>query len=367
MLLHFTFFRDSTNKSNLFFLLFMIMVVGLLNGIVTSSIVFFTSNKQSYKWVSLAVLFFSLSTIREFIHFFESSIDLHLSFVHLFYFKLLIPPCLLIASDGKYSSLHLKFLLPGIFSFFGMLFFNFSFLSELEFVGNFIPIATDVFAFLWLLYLFNNQTFKQNKKSELYSLKVLILIGLFIVFLTRVLQFFAVFQPASWLYDSVFSFRVISISILVYFLSLVLLNGVFTFKKLKQSLSNFISQDIQPQNVERVKNQELISRLNALMIDEELFRNPKLKSSDVAEKLGISVHQFSEIINIGLQKNFSSFVNAYRINYAKSLLQENTSFTIEGIGKESGFNSKSTFYTAFKKATGTSPAHFKRSKTSAEL
>mgnify|MGYP000035312788 CR=1 FL=1 len=86
-----------------------------------------------------------------------------------------------------------------------------------------------------------------------------------------------------------------------------------------------------------------------------------LKSSEVAKKLRITTHQFSQLLNDNLGKKFSSYVNQYRIEEAKKVLQENSNLTLETIGYECGFNSKSTFYTTYKKIVGKTPSQFKSS------
>ncbi len=104
---------------------------------------------------------------------------------------------------------------------------------------------------------------------------------------------------------------------------------------------------------------DLIKQLGEVMAHEEIYKNPNLKSSDVAKELHISTHQFSQLLNDNLGKNFPVFINEYRIKKAKDILSSNDQLTLEAIGYECGFNSKSTFYTAFKKIAGTTPAKFK--------
>jgi len=98
------------------------------------------------------------------------------------------------------------------------------------------------------------------------------------------------------------------------------------------------------------------------MLNEELYKNANLKSSDVAKKVGLTTHQFSQLLNDNLGKNFALFVNEYRIDAAKSMLQNTPNLTLEAIGYECGFNSKSTFFTTFKKLAGTTPSQFKKQK-----
>jgi AraC-like DNA-binding protein len=61
-----------------------------------------------------------------------------------------------------------------------------------------------------------------------------------------------------------------------------------------------------------------------------------------------------------LGKSFTNLINEYRIEKAKELLETENNFTVEGIGYESGFNSKSTFFTTFKKITGKTPTEYQK-------
>ena len=105
---------------------------------------------------------------------------------------------------------------------------------------------------------------------------------------------------------------------------------------------------------------QLSQKLEELMLKEELHKNANLKSSEVAKKIGVTTHQFSQLLNDNLDKNFALFVNEYRIESAKVMLQNNNNLTLEAIGYECGFNSKSTFFTTFKKLVGTTPSQFKK-------
>ncbi len=112
------------------------------------------------------------------------------------------------------------------------------------------------------------------------------------------------------------------------------------------------------------KNLLLINQLNEVMVNEQLFLNSNLKLSEVAEKLDISAHELSKLINDSTGKNFTDFINEYRIEQAKQLIEDNSLYTIEAIGNQSGFNSKSAFYKAFNKFTKTTPAKYKAQKSS---
>ncbi|MGK0364553.1 MAG: AraC-like DNA-binding protein [Saprospiraceae bacterium] len=105
----------------------------------------------------------------------------------------------------------------------------------------------------------------------------------------------------------------------------------------------------------------LMLQLKELMTAKELYKNPNLKLADMASELQVLPHTISKILNEHHGYNFSHFLNEYRIEQAKELILSNQDYTFEGIGYDSGFNSKSTFFATFKKFTGTTPAKFKKS------
>jgi AraC-like DNA-binding protein len=82
----------------------------------------------------------------------------------------------------------------------------------------------------------------------------------------------------------------------------------------------------------------------------------------LAQQLGISANYLSQVINEQLNVNFYDFVNVYRVEEAKRLTRDagQKSTNILNIALDSGFNSKSAFYTAFKKATSMTPTQYRK-------
>jgi AraC-like DNA-binding protein len=84
---------------------------------------------------------------------------------------------------------------------------------------------------------------------------------------------------------------------------------------------------------------------------------------DLAEQVSIPYRALSEVINNKLKQNFYDFINSYRIHESKKLLSEKTERlkTILEVLYEVGYNSKSSFNSAFKKFTGMTPTEYRKS------
>ncbi len=118
--------------------------------------------------------------------------------------------------------------------------------------------------------------------------------------------------------------------------------------------------------IDPTKANDLLSQLKEHLLKGEKFTNPNLKMSDVASALNILPHTLSQVLNDNLGKSFPQYLNEHRIEAAKNMLAEKQEMTLEAIGYDCGFNSKSTFYSTFKKLTGVTPASFQKSLNSPE-
>jgi AraC-like DNA-binding protein len=101
-------------------------------------------------------------------------------------------------------------------------------------------------------------------------------------------------------------------------------------------------------------------RLLELMNDEKIFADEELTLPALADELGISPHQLSEILNREIGKNFNTFINEYRVKEAKELLVEQPGRSILSVGVAAGFNSGTTFNTVFGKITGMTPGRYRK-------
>lgn len=91
------------------------------------------------------------------------------------------------------------------------------------------------------------------------------------------------------------------------------------------------------------------------------YQDPELSLNSLADKLGLSPHELSRVINIAFKKSFSDFINECRVADFIQKMQDPAyaHITLLGIAFESGFNSKTTFNRTFRQITGKSPVEYK--------
>ncbi|MEO9892258.1 helix-turn-helix domain-containing protein [Aurantibacter sp.] len=114
-------------------------------------------------------------------------------------------------------------------------------------------------------------------------------------------------------------------------------------------------------------NKELLEtyrkQLDYLITEEEPYLDPNLTLRDLAEMLEIPPNHLSQLLNEGFNKNFSEFINSFRLRSFKSKVADASQqhLTILALAYDSGFNSKTVFNTYFKKAMGITPRAYWKS------
>jgi AraC-like DNA-binding protein len=110
------------------------------------------------------------------------------------------------------------------------------------------------------------------------------------------------------------------------------------------------------------KTEEHHQRLLKAMEEKRPYLNPELNLEMLAAEIDLSAGYLSQIINTKEGVNFYDFINRFRVEEAKKMMGNPAyaHYSILAIGLEAGFNSKSTFNTAFKKYSGTTPSSFKK-------
>ncbi|MEP3653869.1 MAG: helix-turn-helix domain-containing protein [Litorimonas sp.] len=113
------------------------------------------------------------------------------------------------------------------------------------------------------------------------------------------------------------------------------------------------------QAIDSITRDADLTRVLETMKDDELFLDPNLNLAELSNQLALTPRELSELLNGQLGVHFFDFVNNYRIEHAKILLRADPKCSVLQIVYESGFNSKSSFNTAFKKHTGLTPTAFR--------
>lgn len=109
------------------------------------------------------------------------------------------------------------------------------------------------------------------------------------------------------------------------------------------------------------KQRSHTEELLKIMEEEKPFLDPDMTVTKLAKRMNVPKEHISQIVNQRFRLNFNQFLNKYRIEEAKKKLLDpkESGFVVLKIAYDVGFNSKSTFNTAFKKFTGINPSQYR--------
>lgn len=144
--------------------------------------------------------------------------------------------------------------------------------------------------------------------------------------------------------------------------SFYLIITIWIFKRKKRTAS-YLSKPVKYANkkINSDESENISKQLTLLFEEKELHKNPDLKLPELAKLIGVKTYYLSQYFNDNIKKSFATYINEYRIESATKMIESNNLLTIEAIGNECGFRSNSSFYTAFKKIKGLTPAQYKKS------
>lgn len=214
------------------------------------------------------------------------------------------------------------------------------------------------------IYLENYAGASMESLTWLFQFTVVLSIFYSIALLKNIFKFTQYPFISEWLKIGLFVFELIIIFWYLY----KALNNPNLFRSIDSKLKlveSIISEENNSDPLlenEKAHNEDL-QKLQQYMISEKPFLDPSLTIQDVAIATKIPVRELSLLINHKLEQHFYDFVNAYRVENAMAILKDSTKnkVTILEILYEVGFNSKSSFNTAFKKHTGTTPTSYRNS------
>lgn len=113
-------------------------------------------------------------------------------------------------------------------------------------------------------------------------------------------------------------------------------------------------------NTER--GQHLMEKIEQHMRVEKPYLRKGLKLEQLADMVALSKNELSGLLNSSYPHGFAHYVKTFRVEEAKRLLFEKPELSLEGVGYEAGFNSKSAFFESFKSVVGCTPSAYKKQK-----
>lgn len=340
-------------------LLFFFSALGVFNGIILSVYFFFFTKKKFLTNYFLGALLFALS-IRigksVFVYFHPSLPKLYLQFgltacffigPFLYYFlKSAVAEINIIPKSWKLILLFWAILIVSV---------------GIIYPYEYYPLLWNQI-FIWIIYfqwfayiVFSGFTIREivakivNRKHKTTPAETwfgMIFLGNFLLFL---FYFLAIMRAPAAIYIS---------GAIVFSFILYLIISILLYRKKTDDLFLLNNQKYSGKRIDSTEAAILSEKLENIMNGKSLYKNPNLSLQDVSQEMNISTHQLSQFLNNNLNKNFTSFVNEFRIKEACKIITSNDKLTLESVGYDVGFNSKSTFFSAFKKHTGTTPLNY---------
>lgn len=149
--------------------------------------------------------------------------------------------------------------------------------------------------------------------------------------------------------------------------SFTLLVGILGYLGLKekQVFIDFFTKKYSSSSLDPKESHHMMKKVRSILEREQLFLHPKLSLKWLADKTGTNGKTLSQVINENTGRNFSYFINSYRIDYAQQLFSnpDTNEEKIITIAYESGFNSLSSFNAVFKQHTAMTPSEFRQKQS----
>ncbi|GAB2640394.1 hypothetical protein GCM10027035_37780 [Emticicia sediminis] len=317
------------------------------------NILFYTPFQQLF--LLAPVLYFYFKTLldksfsfsaRDYIHFLPATLYLIYSIIVFFTDKVILKEYYFYA-DGKDKDFSTWYQITGLFSL------TYYLIQSLKTYNEYKTITYNVVSFA------DSVMFRWAKR---FLIAFLMLIAIRIVFFIANPEWDE-FGKKFWYY--------VCFSVLFYYVSISgYTNSVLSTTSFRDSARNFendsklnVEDIIIDKNTFKAEIADLDiwkEKIESLMLVDKMYENPELVISDLSNRLGTHSKKISQIINEGFEMNFNDFVNHYRTKalIAKIEEGEHNIQTLLGLALDCGFNSKSTFNRAFKRATNLSPKEY---------
>ncbi len=172
-------------------------------------------------------------------------------------------------------------------------------------------------------------------------------------------------RTISWQRWTIMAFVMLTLLTLTTLIVIFLLHKKlqYTYRVLVTQIQNSLKPGVEIHDKESLESRpydQLSVQLEELMVSKKPYLNKILTLNDLAALLHTNHTYLSALINQNYRINFNDYINQLRVRESCILISmvENQNLSIDHLANLSGFNSKSTFYSAFKKFTGMSPVVF---------
>jgi AraC-like DNA-binding protein len=151
------------------------------------------------------------------------------------------------------------------------------------------------------------------------------------------------------------------IALFIYFVSFKAFTRQDLFDQSKQKIIKKEYLAVKPEDPKTGDEKKVCETIKDAMEKGQFFLNQDLTIHEFAKEINKSPRLISTCINQSFGFNFNEWVNNYRVDKALDILKDkkNDHLSIEGVGSDSGFKSRSAMYIAFKKKTGETPGYFR--------
>jgi len=213
-------------------------------------------------------------------------------------------------------------------------------------LGGLYTFAYIAFGFKDLIVIWKINVLKSEKPVQ-----VIALIGAMAIFVCGLSALGVIFND--------FIFVRLGASSIVLGASIIFLIG-HRYSHFNQTLATIVNQTKYKKSyIKDLDLGKIQTDLDTLMTEQKIFRDDELSLSLLSQELNISIHQLSQYLNEIIKKNFSGFINEYRIAEAKELLKDMNNTNILRIAYDVGFSSKTSFNRSFSKIVGVSPIKYR--------
>jgi AraC-like DNA-binding protein len=151
------------------------------------------------------------------------------------------------------------------------------------------------------------------------------------------------------------------IALFIYFVSFKAFIHQDLFDESKQKITKKENSSLNREEIKTGDDKKSCESIKEAMENGQYFLNHDLTIHEFAKAINKSPRLISNCINQSFGFNFNEWVNNYRVEKALEILKDknNDHLSIEGVGSDSGFKSRSAMYIAFKKKTGETPGYFR--------